>query len=64
MVVMTWIVLLIVFMCIGMAGAYLKTGEKYSAGRGFFNSSEYNLDDKDNKNISDYEPWEHNKMRK
>ena len=60
---MIWIIILIVLICIAMAGAYKKSGESYSAGRGFFNLSEYNLDD-DTKDISDYEPWEHKTMIK
>lgn len=49
-------------MIIAMAGAYKKQGEGYSAGRGFFKGSEYDLDDQ-RKDFTDYEPWEHKDMR-
>lgn len=59
---MIWIMILIVLMIIAMAGAYKKQGEGYSAGRGFFKGSEYDLDDQ-RKDFTDYEPWEHKDMR-
>ena len=60
---MIWIVLLIVMLLIGGAGFYKKNGEGYSAGRGFFTNSEYNLDDSP-ADFSDYDPWEYKNMRK
>ncbi len=60
---MFWIFLLIVMVLIGFWGGYKKTGEGYSAGRGLFKNSEYDIDDS-NKDFSDYEPWEHKDMRK
>lgn len=60
---MIWIVLLIVMMLIVGVGVYKKNGEGYSAGRGMFRGSEYDLDD-GKKDFSDYEPWEHKDMRK
>lgn len=48
---------------IGGAGVYRKSGEGYSAGRGFFTNSEYDLDDS-RKDFSDYDPWEYKDMRK
>ncbi len=60
---MIWIVLLIVMVLIGGAGVYRKIGEGYSAGRGFFTNSEYDLDDS-RKDFSDYDPWEYKDMRK
>lgn len=60
---MIWIFLLIVMIVIGMIGGYKVQGERYSAGRGFFKNSEYDLDEKKN-DISDYSPWEYKDMRK
>ena len=60
---MFWIFMLIVVLLIGGAGVYKKNGEGYSAGRGFFNGSEYNLDDT-GKDFTDYEPWKYDNMRK
>ncbi len=59
---MIWIVLLIVMLLIGGLGAYFKNGESYSAGRGLYKGSEFDLDD-GQKDFSDYEPWEHRDMR-
>ena len=60
---MFWIFVLIVLVLIGGIGGYKKIGEGYSAGRGFFKDSEFDLDDS-NKDFSDYEPWDHKNMRK
>ena len=59
---MIWIAFLIIMLLIGASGVYKKNGEGYSAGRGFWKGSEYDLDDS-NKDFSDYEPWEHKNMR-
>ena len=60
---MTWIIILIVMILIAIIGGYKKTGEGYSAGRGLFKNSDFDLDDS-KKDFSDYEPWEHKNMRK
>lgn len=60
---MIWIVLLIIMVMIGGAGVYKRSGENYSAGRGFFTNSKYNLDDSQ-KELSDYDPWEYKDLRK
>ena len=60
---MTWIFILIVIMIIAVIGGYKKTGEGYSAGRGLFKNSDYDLNDSE-KDFSDYEPWEYKNMRK
>lgn len=61
---MIWIVLLcIAVLLIGIA-AYRKNGEGYSAGRGMFINSEDNLGSKNVEDISDYEPFNFDDMRK
>lgn len=60
---MFWIFMLIVIVLIGAFGGYRKIGEGYSAGRGIFKNSDYDLDES-NGDISDYEPWEFKNMRK
>ncbi len=60
---MIWTILLTVLVFIGMIGGYKKQGEEYSAGRGLFRRSEYDLNEKNN-DISDYEPWEYKDIRK
>ena len=60
---MIWIVLLILLLLIAGVASYKKNGEGYSAGRGLFTLSEYNLDDS-RKDFTDYDPWEYRNMRK
>ena len=60
---MIWIGMLIVMLLIGGSGVYFKNGEGYSAGRGLYKGSEFDLDD-GKKDFSDYEPWEYKNMRK
>lgn len=55
--------MLIVIVLIGAFGGYRKIGEGYSAGRGIFKNSDYDLNES-NGDISDYDPWEFKNMRK
>ena len=61
---MFWIILLVVLVVIGFAGGFKNTGERYSAGRGFFRNSEYDLPENTKDDFNDYEPWNHDKMLK
>jgi len=61
---MVWIVLLILMILIGGVGAYRKNGEGYSAGRGFFRNSEFDISENDNKDFSDFEPFNFTDMMK
>lgn len=63
---MVWIILLIVILLVGASGVYKKKGEEYSAGRGFFRKSDYDIEENEEnkKDFNDYEPWEHKNMRK
>lgn len=60
---MIWIIMLIAMVLLCAVAMYKKTGEGYSAGRGFFKGSEYDLDD-GKKDFSDYDPWNYDDMRK
>ena len=60
---MIWIILLIFLILLGGYGAYRFKGENYSAGRGMFKNSEYDIDDQ-KKDFSDYDPYEYKNMRK
>lgn len=60
---MTWIFLLLVLAVIATIGRYKTTGEKYSAGRGMFRESGYDMPEDRNDDFNDYEPWNHDDMR-
>lgn len=60
---MFWMFMLVVIVLISIFGGYRKTGEGYSAGRGIFKNSDYDLDDSRG-DLSDYDPWEFKNMRR
>lgn len=60
---MIWIILLIIMILIAMIGLYKVKGEGYSAGRGMFRNSEYDLPENKKGDFNDYEPWDHKDMR-
>ncbi len=55
--------MLIILIVIVMIGVYKKTGEGYSAGRGMFRNSEYDMPENKKEDFNDYEPWNHKNMR-
>ena len=61
---MIWIFLLIVIIVIGMYASYRFNGENYSAGRGMFENSDYDMPEYKNNEFSDYDPYEFKNMRK
>lgn len=61
---MIWILLLFVAVLVVGVGVYRKNGEGYSAGRGMFINSEDNLDSKNVEDLTDYEPFNFEDMRK
>lgn len=61
---MTWIIILGAVMAILVIGVYKQKGEGYSAGRGMFRNSDYDLPENKKDDFNDYEPWNYDDMRK
>ena len=59
-----WITLLICMILIIMYAFYKKRGMDYTAGQGFWKNSEYDIENEQGKDFSDYDPYHYDNLRK